>query len=376
MLKVKTDEIKRLVSTAVKGCSFNKILPITGFLHFMVNDGDLILETTDGTNQLQLTSAVEDEKEKIDIVVPADIMDKLINKITTPTISFGLKDGCLEVKGNGVYKIQYVVDENGESIEYPVFEINVKKAKATDLNFKDVPKVFNICKTAVYGVYDIPYLTGYYMKVDKLVTSDSMRICSVSQKFLEDVMLISQELADLLKLIDKEKVTVSREENKIVFEAEGITVSGYLMDEIGEYPIESIENYINNEMGLFFEVNKEEILGILDRMLLFTGAYDKNLSKFAVSNDNLQLTDLQKNVDESIKFKKKLKLKNSFDLYLDTEILKEQIEVMPNEDVQIFFDIEKKASAIKLVSGNVVCIIALLNNPDEVKTEEPKKEEN
>ena len=53
-IELQTSKLKEMVSRAVKGASFNSILPITSMMAVELKDNKLTLTTTDGTNYLYI----------------------------------------------------------------------------------------------------------------------------------------------------------------------------------------------------------------------------------------------------------------------------------------------------------------------------------
>ena len=119
-LALKTEKLKEMVSRAVKGVGNNKLIPLTSLMAIEVKDNKLTLITTDATNYLYVC---EDKIVADDfyVVVDANVFSKLISKMTCENVTLEVSSGIwvLNVKGNGNYKIELPLDENGEPIKYP-----------------------------------------------------------------------------------------------------------------------------------------------------------------------------------------------------------------------------------------------------------------
>ena len=91
------------------------MIPITGLMSIELKDHKLTLTTTDAINYLFI---VEDKVDGEDfcVVVQAETFAKLISRMTSETVSLELVGEELRVTGNGEYKIDLPLDEEGELI--------------------------------------------------------------------------------------------------------------------------------------------------------------------------------------------------------------------------------------------------------------------
>ena len=117
-LTIGTTKLQDMVARASKGVGNNKLIPITGLICIEVKDNKLTLITTDATNYLYI---MDDKFVNDDFyaVVDANMFAKLISKMTCENIVLTVSDGVVAVKGNGNYKIELPLDENGQPIKYP-----------------------------------------------------------------------------------------------------------------------------------------------------------------------------------------------------------------------------------------------------------------
>ena len=67
------------------------------------------------------------------VVVQVEQFSKLIGKMTCETISLEVNDGILNVKGNGDYKIELPLDEEGNTIQFPDPVAKVKTSKGIEV---------------------------------------------------------------------------------------------------------------------------------------------------------------------------------------------------------------------------------------------------
>ena len=119
-LTLKTEKLKEMVSRAVKGAGNNKLIPITSLMAIELENGTLSIITTDATNYLY----VKEEHvvgQDFWVTVPVDVFSKLVARMTCENITLDLNTelGVLSIKGNGNYKIELPLDEDGNLIKYP-----------------------------------------------------------------------------------------------------------------------------------------------------------------------------------------------------------------------------------------------------------------
>jgi hypothetical protein len=125
-IELKTSLLQGSVSKSTMCVTNNKLLPITSLISFKVKDNTLILTTSDGTNFLYVRYPEKVPCEDVEeFAVGADTFVRLVQKTTAEKISLsiGEEGNYLVVKGNGTYKLELPLDENGNPIvEYKSFD--------------------------------------------------------------------------------------------------------------------------------------------------------------------------------------------------------------------------------------------------------------
>ena len=269
-MKVGSERLKSAVTKSIKGCGFNKLIPLTELIGIRLSDGNLKLYTTDMTNFLTVT---------IDKVsVEADKFGKLINKMTCTEIDLSVKDENLVVKGNGTYKLPLMTDEEGV-VEFPVDETPFKNIGEVQLT--SILSAYNINRAALAKTFEQPALTGYYCG-DNVVTSDAIVITFNRFQMFKDQedMLISPQMMQLLTLNSSEKIEFGTSGDDLVFCGEGVEVRGPQLSGIEEYPINEINAYLDIAFDSVCKIPKELMLDVLDRLSLFITPFDKNGAYF------------------------------------------------------------------------------------------------
>ena len=356
-LLINTNLIQTMVAKSMKGASCNKMIPITGLMAIQLKEHRLTLITTDATNYLYVAEDKVDG-EDFYVVVQADMFSKLISKLTCENVTLEVIENTLCVKGNGNYKIELPLNEEGELIKYPdPLSKDTALEDAGEINLSTVRLVLNTSKAALATSLEVPCYTGYYAG-DKIVSTDTYKICGIDIKLFDEPALISAETMDLLNVFVDEKIKVLRANNTIVFETPSSTIYGKLMDSIADYQIDAISGLLDQEFESSCKISKSELLKLLDRLSLFVSAYDKNGIYLTFTQSGLQIDSKQANSTELISYSESSKFK-PFTCCIDIEMLNSQVKANTSDSIEIHYGEE---NAIKLQEGNTTQIIALLDD--------------
>ena len=356
-LTINTSTLQNMVAKAMKGASCNKMIPLTGLMAIQLLDHELTLITTDATNYLYIH---EDKVEGDDfyVVVQADIFSKLISKLTCEKVSLELKDNTLMVKGNGKYSIELPLDEEGELIKFPnPMEKGLGDITAYAINLSTVKLILATAKSALANTLEVPCYTGYYVG-DKVVATDTYKICGISIKLWDEPALISPEMMNLLDIFTDEKITAMRSGNTMWFESKNCHLYGTLMDSIDDYQIEAIDGLLEQGFESSCKLTKSALLQLLDRLALFVSPYDKNGVYLTFTRDGLQIESKQANSVEVIPYTESKDFRD-FTCCVDIEMFHSQVKANTGDGITIHYG---EDNAIKITDGNVVQIVALLED--------------
>lgn len=358
-MTINTSTLQNMVAKAMKGASCNKMIPLTGLMaiHLNSNSHRLTLLTTDATNYLYVR---EDkvEGEEFYVVVQAEMFAKLISKLTCEKVSLELKDNILTVKGNGKYSIELPLDEEGELIKYPhPLGDKTFDGDTYTVNLSTIKLILNTAKSALANTLEVPCYTGYYVG-NKVVATDTYKICGIDIKLWDEPALISPEMMSLLDLFTDEKITVYRDNNIMVFKTDNCTVYGTLMDSIDDYQIEAINGLIEQEFDSACKVTKSALLQLLDRLALFVSPYDKNGVYLTFTKEGLQIESKQANSVELIPYAESENFR-PFTCCVDIEMLHSQVKANTGDAITIHYG---EDNAIKITDGNVSQVVALLED--------------
>lgn len=365
-MKIKTKVLQEMMDKAIKGASFNKLIPITSLIGIYLSNGKLTLMTTDGSNQVRITEKVEVDLDPMKTpistfytIVNADTFSKLVSKTTKEFISLENQENFLEIKGNGIYKLEIPINEDGEIIKFPTYEFDLQNAKSKEISVKELQNILLTAQTSVAKTMEIPCLTGYYLSNENIIATDRQMVSNIKTSLVDEPILISAEMANLIQILDTEKVTLSKEENKLLFTTDTVTIYGKELEGKEIYPIEPVLNLSNVEYDKYTKVNKQDLLDVLDRMALFVSDYDKNGVYLKFTKDSLSITSQKSNAEEIIKAESSSD--SEFTCLIDIEMLKSQVQNITTDTITIYYG---QDTSIKLQEGNVLTIISLLQKND------------
>jgi hypothetical protein len=357
-MKIKTELLQKMVSKAIQGASFNKMIPLTSLIGIEFKEdnlggkGNLILITTDGSNTFKINQEVEGNGEFYTIV-NADTFAKLVGKTTKEFIELENKENYLEVNGNGTYKLEIAINEEGEMVRFPIIIENLPK-ETIKLNLNDLQEAIKVAKASTAKTMELPCLTGYYI-ADNIIATNREMICILKNKFFDEPVLISSEMAELILLVEGETLEFVQDTNTIVMFNTNYIITGKELEGKENYPATQILEVLNNKYENTIKVNKTELLNVLDRMNLFVTDYDKGGIYLDFNAAGIIVRSQKSNAYETISVTDSNNAE-PFNCLVDIEMLKSQVETVSTDIVEIAYG---QDTSIKIVDGNIIHIISL-----------------
>jgi DNA polymerase III sliding clamp (beta) subunit (PCNA family) len=358
-LTIKTTLFQDMLTRALKGSSNNKLIPLTGLMAIQLQNNELTVITTDATNYLY----VKENKvagEDFYVVVQTETISKLIAKTTSENVTLELLENKLEISGNGKYSIELPLDENGQLIKYPdpVKSFNLKDRDPKEINLTTIRAILTTAKAALATTLEVPCYTGYYVG-NKVIATDTYKICGMDMKLIDTPKLISPEMMDLLNVMKAEKIQFYvLEDNKLVFVSEDCVVYGTTLDGIEDYAVDAIDGLLTEPFESMCKLPKDALLQLLERLALFVGNYDKNGIYLTFTKDGMMVSSKQSNGTEIIAYKESKNF-TDYTCCIDIEMLQTQVKAQTADVIEMWYG---KDNAIKMVDGNVTQIVALLED--------------
>lgn len=356
-LTIKTEIFKEMISRAIKGASQNKLIPITGLMAISLRGSSLTLITTDASNYLYIKqdNVVGDD---FYVVIQVEQFSKLISKMTCESITLECSDNVLNVKGNGDYKIELPLDEEGNLIVFPDPYADVEITESTEVNIATIRTILNTVKPSLAVTMEVPVYTRYYVG-DRVIATDTYKMASINSNILNtEPILISAEMMNLLDVMTCEKIGFTKIDNTIVFSSPDCLVYGHIMEGIEEYAIEPITELLDEEFSSGCKVDRNSFLSILDRISLFVSQYDNRAITLTFTDKGIDISSKASTGIETLTY---LESDNPvpYTCSIDIEILTSQIKANVSETVDLKYGNE---NTIKIVDGNVIQVTALLED--------------
>ena len=356
-MKIKTTKLQEMAGKAVKGSGNNKLIPITSLIGIKLVDGDLTLITTDATNYLYIIEASVDGDD-LSVTVEVDRFSQLISRMTSEFIEITQDDKYLLVKGNGEYKLELPVDENGEVIDYPdpLKEFDNEKVDAT-ITKDTIQSILTTVKPSIATTMEIPCYTGYYVG-DNVIGTDTSIVANMDVKLLDTPNLISPEMMNILDVMSAEKIDLSIKEDILVFKTDDCIVYGRSLEGIEDYQVGAINKLIDTPCESMCKVSKDHLLQTLDRISLFTTQYENNGVKLVFGTDNLEVSSLTASGVEVIKYTE-AKNPKLYTVTIDVGIFMNQVKAQAGDLTEIWYGDD---TFIKMKDGKITQILALLED--------------
>ena len=358
-MKIKTELLKELIGKAIQCVGNNKLIPITQLMGIESNKHRIRLTTTDATNYMYVMKELDNtdnDDEYFAVTVFADQFSKLISKMTSEFTYLAIKDGNLEVKGNGTYTLELPLDEEGEVVKYPNPLANIKyKFSKSKIMIKDIKLMTDVMKPSIATTFELPALTNYYVG-ETVITANRNEMTSYDVKIADREVLMPLKLVDLLSIMEND-IEYYIDDNIMVFHADGITIySKWDSDEVAEFPIMKLNELASTNFKSVCKVNKNDFIALLERIALFVGKYDSAVVRLYFEKDGIRVSNKDRMSNELIEYKDSKKYK-AYDCVISISMLLEQLKAYQKDIVEIHYN---NPVSIKFVDDDITQIIALI----------------
>ena len=359
-LTIKTDLLKQMVTKAAKASINNKMIPLTGLMNIELRDGNLNITTSDAVNFFTVTepNIVGDN---FAVVVTTELFSKLVSKTTSDNVVLEFANNSLTFTGNGTYKIDLPLNEEGELIVYPTIPELTENTQTGIIKLSSIKSIILANKPSLAVTLEAPYLTGYFCNKDTIVSADSFNICINKINTFPEEVLIAPIVFDLLSMADTEDINFTYTNSTIVFTTPKLKLVSKNMTGKDEYPISAILEYMNNEFPSNCTVPKTALLNVLDRLSLFISDFDIDGVYMNFTKDGVRVTSNKGSANELIPYQSSNNFA-PFTCLAGVEALKKQVSARSGELVNMYYGV---AGVLKLVDNNVTQIVALLDDTNE-----------
>lgn len=349
-----TEALKKMVSYAIQGAGFNKLLELSTLIGIRVENGDLYLNTTDGTNHLSVSGkCVADD---MDITVNAELFSKLIGKINSDTVDMDIIDNTLVVRGNGKYTLELVLDENGDMLSFPD-KFPKETTEIGKISASDLVVITNTVKASLSPVAGSVYSSYYFG--DLVAGTDKAMLSIFKREVFDTPYLINKEFVDLMNM-GLADVTLSKSDNMLVADIDtdgcSISICTTFPSNISDFNIEGVNKFAALEVNSFCRFKKAQMLELLDRLSLFVSKFDDGAIELHFTQDYIEVSSMASNGIESVDI---TEFKDAKDLTIKINIdrFRNQLKAYNSDMVDLYYGNE---ICIKLVDGDITQVIALI----------------
>ena len=355
LLQTQTKTLQEMVDKAIHCVSNNKLIPLTSLISLSVKDKTFTLTTTDATNYFYVSAPGEIETEDFEFSVFADTFVRLIQKMTSENVTLSLDGNILVIEGNGTYKMELPLNEQGKPIKFPnkLTEVGTKVCSAAVQAFKDI---VNSHKASVAVDMQNPVLTNYYFGSDCIITSNKKVICYKEGEVIPNYLLNPITL-DMITSLGDVDVEVFETESALLFKTDFDTIYSPKVQGIETFPVDKIKTLITQEFDSEFTMSRKAILDVLDRLSLFVTAYDKKAIDLTFNEEGIFFSSAKSNGVELVKFSTCDNFK-PFTCTMNIELLQDALNSQTEEFVDVYFGCPV---GIKIESGGITQIVAFID---------------
>lgn len=326
-MRIKTSVLQNLVRKVSK-CGVNKNIGITEYYYIQGKDGQLSVLATDGVNYIK--AKVKEEVDDIDVIVQADTFAKIVDKTSKDVIELELEEDCLQLVGNGTYKIQIYTGEEYPQPDYSKFD-NIEGIK---VGIDDIKSIGTVNKSAVSNSPNAGALNGYLLSENGVVTTDERRICFNDRVKSDEKILLSREIVNLINSITDVDVVIKYIEGQVLIESEGTVIFGVELEGKEMFPdVSSVISRFKNKVNVC-TINKSVVTKALERIAIFVSPYDKG-ELVLISEDNILQFQTFEDSYEEINIPETQKEK--VEVGINSTNLKELLNGIPMEQVKLGF---------------------------------------
>ena len=365
---LKIEDIQQVCSKLLNAVDSSSSFTINETLELKTEDKNLYLSVTKREYYVRVKIGLLDEEE-FHATVNANVFLKLMAQITTDTVELGIEDNSLTIKGNGVYKLPMIY-ENDQLLELPKIEMD-NVTSSFNISTTILDRIFNYnSKEISKGIFSKPVQKMYYVDEKGCITFTTGACITTFTLSTPIKLLLTNKVVKLFKLFTTDNVSFAMGhdvvdgsdivQSKIKFSSDDVELTSILPGDdelINSIPVNAIRGRIEDSYKYSIVVNKDDMIQTINRLLLFNSSKDilKPYSTFEFNKDSMTIYDRKKENKEIIKYTNEIE---SFDeMYttaLDLTDLKYVLENCKESHVTMNFGNEQ---AVVIQRPNIYNII-------------------
>ena len=359
---IPTTKLQNLLQKISKGLHKNQYAISTQIgLRFDSKSAILTLGVTDRINYV-MVQEFDVSGLDFNITVSFEIFNKLIQKITTENVTLTVDTPKLVVKGNGKYHIDLLMEPDGDEPQmFPDFPTPLGNGVGT-LSIQTLKEVGQALKAARTEDTNEYVLTGYYFN-NKAVTTNQILMAIHDTKLFETSFLMSPELMDTLSSLTIPEVTVYRENNRIWFISEAISIYAEEMEnaEMYEAAYERIMEADAAKCPSFCYVESDDLLEAIKRLKIVEAAYSKSVVHVTFVPEGVTLKSEDNSGVETVSYSSDL-FNSIYETFLDLNMLEDVVKshggtTLRPKELTIEYGAE---TVVRINSGEITHILTVV----------------
>lgn len=298
---LKTETLQELCSEILNAINPNELSCSTEVIDIQNDNPYMYFSVFTGEYIAQFKFKAECE-ENIHAVVNAELFLKLILKITTPTVELSIiNDNILQIKGNGVYSLPLIFEDDA-LLKLPDITLNnvISTLKVKTSILKSIDKYNSIELNK--GIFTNPVQKLYYVDDKGAATFTSGACINTFDIELPRKLLFNVRLVNLFKLFKDEMITISLSEDTSIPELTRINIcieDAHLVIKallnvsanlINILPVDIARNLVAVKYPYAAEVNKVSFIQAIERIILFNTNL-KHFNTVGFLNKKLRIYD-------------------------------------------------------------------------------------
>lgn len=356
-MNISTTKLQNLVTKAIKGAGFNKLLPITGMIGITFTDSNIGFSTSDGTNYLYLRDKLDSILGDIfDVTVDADIFAKLVAKLSSDTTELTVSDNKLIVTANGIYKLPLCMSDSGEPLHYPALDKDEAETSAIlgKLSPAVISTIISTLKPTLSSNVSTPYAN--YLFTDYVVSTDRTMLNAymTDERLLSQDMLFSREFVDLLGLADCD--VEIRQSNYLVADAGDMMIYSKANTDATDFNKKGTQAMLDMQYDSYCKLKKSALVPLLERISLFVGDYGATAIRLNFNEQGLEVTSNSDAGAELIEYMESKDFKET-SIKIDVNKFLTQLKAYQSDAIDLYYG---NKMSIRLKDGDVIQVIALI----------------
>jgi DNA polymerase-3 subunit beta len=292
--KVNSKELEKLLTKIIPAVPTRTPMSILENFLFEIKDGSLTINATDLEISMKSSINIVSE-ENMSIVVPAKLTHDILKSLGDTTVYFEItQNGKLNLKTEyGEYSISYL--DAQEFPEIPTFPTDADDIYEITMNGMELKNALDITSFAMSKEEMRPAMMGTYLEFEseglRFVATDGHRLVNLLKKNVKadinDQYVIPEKAISVLqKILDEKDIKIFLSKTHMSFKLNDIELITRLIGQ--KYPDYRSVIPLENEFEL--KLKTKDIHTAIKRMMLFSSTSSTKRVKFAITENNLEIS--------------------------------------------------------------------------------------